>query len=275
MSLFETFFTRTTEGNQVKLFLLLSCGYLLAQFAYNWRDQWRFHVTARELWQPVKVLGLFQIPHLKPREFALAGMVFGLSLICICFGFYPRLFLGLAILAYFFYFGQILQLSYVRRKTNIIPVVLLFLLVAPGLDAPLNQENVLWPIQMIQLAATLVYFSSAVMKLRHGGWRWGDGRTLQAALLTYYLQFDIGPALALARFPLVCRLLSILIWFVEGTFWIVLFVPALTPYYMAVMVGFHLSSSILFHIHYLKYFTMVYFAFFTDWAYQVWRQYGG
>lgn len=275
MPLLETFFTRTTEGNQVKLFMLLSCGYLLAQFADNWREQWRFRVSAGELWQTGRVLGLVRIPRLKPRAFALVGLGFGTSLVCICLGFHPRLFLGLAMLAYFLYFGQILSLSYIRRKTNIIPIVFLFLLATPGLDAPLSQDNVMWPLQMIKLAATLVYFSSAVMKLRHGGWRWGDGRTLQAALLTYHLQFDIGPALILARSLLLCRMLSILIWFVEGTFWIVLFFPVLTPLYLAVMVGFHLSSSILFHIHYLKYFTMVYFAFLTDWAFQVWRQYGG
>jgi hypothetical protein len=257
--------------NQTRVFLILFCTTLAVESALNFREHRRYFETrpARIYGPPPRLLGRFQLPSLKLQWFQGFGIVFIGSLIFASLGILPRLFLLIALFSYFPYFNSIMSLASIQRKTNLLPIVLLVLAAAPSLNASFQAPSPLWPIFLIQLAVVQMYFSAGVQKLRSGGLNWCDGESLRAYLIKHYLWGDTKSALKLAGHPTVCKLLSIFLLVFELTFWLILFFPRLTYFYVAAGIGFHLGTAVTMRINYLRYIGPVYAVFFIDTAIQV------
>ena len=252
--------------NHTRIFQILFCSVLAVQLLLGFHRQLGYFQTtpARVYGPPPRLLGRLTLPTLTSGQFILFGMVLIVSLVCAALSFVPRLFLALALLSYFLYFNPIMSLAYVQRKTNLIPLVLLVLLFAPGTGGPLTQETPQWPLWLIKIGVAQMYFSAAVQKLRHAGWRWCNGRSLRAYLMDHYLWGDSELALKLARLPGVCMALSSVILVFELTFFLILLWPQLTLIYVVVGIAFHLSTALTMRINYLKYLSPVYLVFVFD-----------
>jgi hypothetical protein len=253
------------------MFLILFCLALAIQVLFSLRQQLRYFKTrpSRIYGMPPRLFGLVQLPALTEWQFHLSGIVFALSLILAALGLWPRVFIFVALLCYFPYFNSIMSLAYIQRKTNLLPFVLLVLLVTPSSSMALAQPAPVWPIALIKIALAQMYFSAGLQKLRLAGFKWCDGRSLQAYLVEHYLWGDMGRAWALAQRPRLCVALSCLLLLFELTFWIVLVVPVLNlPYAVAGLV-FHLGAALTMRINYLKYLGPVYMVFVTGIAFDL------
>ena len=253
------------------MFLILFCGTLAVQLLLNFHDQLRFLQTSptRIYGRSARLLGFYDIPTLNTKQFCFTGLVFILSLLSATAGIASRWCLLVALCCYFLYFGQIISLGYVQRKTNLIPIVLLILLVSPSIGHPLQQSAPLWPVVLTKIALAQMYFSAGLQKLRRGGLRWCNGRALQAYLVHYYLWGDMPGALRLAQQPRLCVLLTSLVMTFELTFWLMLLSPPLTYGYALGGLIFHSATALTMRIHYLKYLSPVYMVFATELAFQL------
>lgn len=248
-------------ANGVRLFLLLYVAALLAQFAWCFGDQARYLRTRDARLRPLPLLAIIPMPRLGETPFRWLGAGLMVCLVAACFSPLPQPFLALAIAGYFLYFAQIPDLAYIRRKTNLIPLILLVFLLSPGIDAPLSQATPAWPLFLVKLMVVLVYLASGVSKLRYSGLRWADGISLRAYLLEHFLWGDMPAARWLAARPRACCLLSILTLWFELSFWLVLAFPLLTPLYVITGLGFHLGTHLAMRINYLRYFGPAYLVF--------------
>src|SRR5437667_6617079 len=115
MTRFPMFFP--SGVNQVRMFLILFCLTLALQFIRSFSDQLNYFKTcpARIYGEYALVLGKFRIPGITPGLFIISGGLFLASLVSAAFGNFPRLSIAVALPCYFFYFGQIISLSYVNR----------------------------------------------------------------------------------------------------------------------------------------------------------------
>ena len=239
-----------------RLFSILYCGVIALQTLIHYREQLQFFRTQpdRVYGQPPLLLGLVPLPTGNERLFMAAGGGFILALAAAAGGFAPRASPAAALACYLFYFPAILPHGYVMRKTNLIPIVLAIMIMAPG-----------QAIVLVRLSLSLVYLSAGVEKLLASGVRWADGRNLQAYLLEHYLYTERPQALWLARRARLCRWLStgVLIW--ELSFWLIMFFPALIPFYALVGLAVHAGTSVAMRIHYWVYFCPAYIVFATPW----------
>lgn len=247
--------------NPVRLFTTLFCAYTAAQVARSFADQFRYFRILPRGEKTARLLGRWRVPRLTPGAFLLTGGVLIGGLALGAMGFAARFGLMLALGAYFLYFGQIFSLGYVQRKTHLIPLVLAILLLAPGTTADWRAVVSSWPLVLVQVLLVQVYLASGLAKLRRSGWRWADGRSLQAYLLHSYLTYDVRPARALARNGRLCRLLSTGVLAFELFGAILLLLPGMTWLYAAAGLGFHLGTLIFMRINYLKYHGAVYLVF--------------
>lgn len=240
-----------------RLFQSLYCGSIAIQTAIHYREQLRFFRTSpARVYGPTPVLlGLVRLPSVAGEAlFACAGAGFVVTLAAAACGVAPQLLLAAALVCFLIYFVPILPLGYIQRKVNLIPVVLTVLIVSPGRT-----------IQLVQIAVATVYLSGGLEKLRNGGIRWIDGRSLQACLLTSYLYHERLPALWLARRERLCRVLSVLVLVWELSFWLVIVFPPLVWIYVPAGLAFHAGTAIAMRIHYWIYFCPVYFVFAAPW----------
>lgn len=243
-------------GDPNRLFLTLYCGSISLETALHYREQLEFFRTRPErIYGPAPLLlGFIRLPSVNERLFAWAGIGFIATLAAAACGLVPRLMSIPALICFLIYFIPILPLGYIQRKVNLIPVVLTVLMAAPGRT-----------IQLVGIAVAMVYLSGALEKLRNGGIRWIDGRSLQAYLIEHYLYTQRPQALWLARRPRLCRTLSALVLVWELTFWLVIFFPAAGWIYVPVGLAFHLATAIAMRIRYWVYFCPVYFVFLAPW----------
>ncbi len=264
--------TATTAHNELRLFAGWYCFALFMQLSLGLREQARY---LRALPSPAapplpRILGLVRVPPLSPRAADILGFALLLALAAALVGVAPRFSLALAVVLYFLYFGQLLNLGTVIRKTNTIPQTLLVLAVAPGLTAPLTAANFAWPLELIRVLVAIVYFASGLAKLR-GGLGWVHrGRTLQAYLLEHALLIDAGRGRALAERPTLCRVLSIATLAWELGTPLILIAPALAPAWVACALVFHLGTRRTMAIDYLKYTGIVLPVFLTAPLLDVW-----
>lgn len=269
----EAYCESKTELANLSLFVIMFTGALLLMVFYNWPGQTQFLYLRNPAYHAPAAFGLLPIPTLEPSASIAAGVGFIISLIMAFLGVRTRLALGLAFVCYFFYFGQMIDYTFVRRKTNLIPLVLLTLTVAPnihrcGLLPFLRKQDAeepveAWPLFVVKGLISMVYLLFAYTKLfKAGGFGWAEGESLQAYLLTFYLYGDMQYALWLAQHPLLCTLMS---WFTivfELTFWMVVFWPRLTwPFVLAGLI-FHSGIAWFMEIYYIKYFGLTYVVFF-------------
>lgn len=279
-------FRAQTELANLALFVSLFCAGLFLQTLIHFPEQLDFLVrraafdaqldmTPSYLRQ-APLLGLANVPGLGRLGFVLAGAVFGASLLGAALGVRTRLLVVVALVMFFIYFGQILELSYVRRKTNLIPFILLILAVAPDLRrcrpsvwfAALRRirqpDPILtpaWPLMLVKFVLAWSYFSSGLSKIRNTGWSWASGDVLQASLAERALANDLPLALWLAGQPVLCQLASIVTLVFEFGFWTVLLLPRFGPLYALAGLGFHVTVELSMGIQYLKYWGLAYLVF--------------
>ena len=257
--------------NHVLMFTKLFCVTLVIQLLINFGAQLRYFKTqpSRVYGRPVKLLRKFQLPALSENQFILSGIVLILCLLFAAFGIFAREFLIIALICYFLYFNPIISLAYIQRKTNLLPLVLLVLIVSPALNGALDKPATSWEIILIKIAIAQMYFSAGIQKIRQSGLSFCDGRSLQAYLLENYLWSDRKIGLLLAKKRWLCSLLSMLTLLFELTFWVIIFLPQLTFVYLAIALFFHIGTLLTMRINYLKYLAPVYMVFFTDIAFWI------
>ena len=287
----DGWFQARTELANLGLFIWLFCTGLLLQTVIHFPEQLDFllrraafdaqlDLTPSYL-RRAPLLGLVEIPELGPLGFGLAGAVLVAGLLAAALGVRARLLLAIALAAYFVYFGQILELGYVRRKTNIIPFILLILLMAPDLRrcrpsvwlAALRRirqpepgsmpprSTPVWPLVLIKLLLASSYLTAGLSKIRNTGWSWAGGEVLQANLLERGLASDLPLALWMAGQPALCQLASVAALVFELGFWTVLLVPRFGPLYALAGIGFHAGIELFMGIDYLKYWGLAYLVF--------------
>lgn len=244
-------------GDPVQTFRLLYCGAIAAQSAIQFADQLRFFRTtpSRLYGPPPKLLGRLTLPI--PRNelwWVVTGLAFIGSLVAVVAGIAPRVSLSVALIFYFLYFPAILPLSYIRRKANLIPIILAIL------ASPSDSK-----MMMVTIALASVYLSAGVEKLRTSGIRWRDGDSLKAYLMESYLRDDSRAALWLARRADWCRWLSTFVLAWELSFWLVIPFPSLVWFYVPAGLAFHAGTAITMRIHYWIYFLPLYLVFIAPW----------
>lgn len=272
-----------TERGNLALFQGLFCGALAFQILLHFPEQLDFlHRRAAfddALGLPVPylqhapLLGIVEVPALGPLAFCLVGAVLVAALLGAGFGARARLLLAVSLVAYFLYFGQILELGYVRRKTNPIPFLLLILLLAPelcrntpaavlrGLRHPGRYEAPAWPLVLVKLFLGLAYLAAGVSKLRNTGWSWANGDVLQANLLEHAISSDQTLALWMAGRPALCQATSIGTLVFELGFWTVLLLPRYGVWYGLAGLGFHSGIQLVMGIPYVQYWALAYLVF--------------
>lgn len=255
--------------NGAGMFARLFCAAMAIQVLLNFGQQYRYFMTrpSKLYGKGNKLLGLFTLPVLTRNGFLSAGICLVVCLLLVVVGIYPHVAIFVALISCILYFGQIISLAYIQRKTNLVPIVLLILLLSPSLNKSLSSQSTAGELTLIKLALIQVYFSAGLEKIRQSGLEWINGKYLQAYLLENYLWTDRAVSLTITRSPVICALLSTFVLIFELTFSIVLFLPALTFVYVAFALIFHLGTLITMRINYLKYLWPVYMVFFTDIAF--------
>lgn len=262
--------------NHTRMFLILFCLTLAFQVIISFGKQLRYFKTlpTKIYGQPQLLFSKFKIPKPNEFQFIMLGILFALCLILAALNFYPRFFLLVSFLCYFPYFNSIQSLAFIQRKTNLIPIILFILLFAPSINAPLETAVPLFPIVLIKIAISQIYFSAGLQKLINSGLSWCDGKSLQAYLLEHYLWGDKKSALILAQHQSLCMVSSVLILLFELTFWVIIFLPQLTYIYAIGGLLFHFGTLITMQINYLKYLSPVYMVFATDLAFSLKKYFG-
>jgi hypothetical protein len=252
--------------NHLALFSKLFCAVFAVQLALNFSEQYQYFLTRPEkiYGGPPKLLGILRIPPPGRVLFLFSGGILLISLCAVTAGVFPRFFVLIALLCYFFYFMPIMSLAHIQRKTNLLPLVLLIFLISPSTGRPIHAPGTAWELTLVKVAIAQLYFSAGLQKVRNSGLNWINGKTLQAYLLENYLWSDQKAGLQLALKPQLCMLASILVLFFELSFWIIIPVPALTPVYVTGAVLFHIGTLVAMRINYLKYLLPVYTVFLTN-----------
>lgn len=240
------------------VFLCYATGVALSTVV-SFRDQAKFHRT--HACRPARILGVIHVPKLSQSAFCGAGVLFILSLLLAASGVEIRWFTLLALTLYFLYFGQITELSYIVRKTNLIPIFLAIFLLAPGVTAPLSTNSPLWPVRAVEVTVACVYLSAALAKLRNSGLSWASGNQLQAYLLKNYLWRDSPFAWRMAHSRRLCAVASSFTFCIELFFPLAIISPFLAIIFVSGAIGFHLSSYFLMGVNYLRYWWPNYFPF--------------
>lgn len=252
--------------NQVRLFTTLFCGYLALQVAWSYRDQYRYFLLLPPQEKTALLLGHWRVLRLGRWAFLLWGVLLIGGLALAAFGWNARIGLSTALVAYFLYFGQIMQLGYVQRKTHLLPLVLGVLLLAPDSTRGWWTPGADWPLWMVQGMLAQVYLASGLAKLRGAGslrqgWLWAEGSSMQAYLAANALTYDIPLAWKLAANARLCRLLSIGVLAFELFGFLLLLLPGTRWLFAVAGLSFHLATWLLMRINYLKYHGAVYLVF--------------
>jgi hypothetical protein len=259
----------STTPNHISMFAKFFCSALAILLLFNFNKQLRYFKSnpVKIYGKHQKILSIYQLPTLDQNQFIGFGLMFLLSLALISFGVFPRFFALLALLCYFPYFNSIQSLSYIQRKTNLLPFVLMILALSPSLSNDVTGPGTRWELILIKIGIVQIYLSAGIQKLRQSGRGWYNGKVLQAYLLENYLWSDKAYAYQLAKQPKLCSLLSTFTLIFELTFWVVIFFPSLSLVYVGIAFFFHLGILVTMGINYLKYLSPVYLIFFTDIAF--------
>ena len=223
-------------------------------------------------WRPIRVLGLMPLPRLPtPVHAAVVGLL-GLALVSFAIGFRTRTAATVACVTGLYVLGLPQHFGKVHHTTGLMVIVLGVFAVSRAGDrwsvdawlhpvdaAILSRRQALglygWPIRLIQLLLTLVFFAAAVAKLRNGGVAWITSDQFALNLLKSSLErSSAGPTLPvgtwLARQDLLCHALAAsalllefvypLAWFWRGSRWV------LVPAVVTMLVGIRLLMGPLF-----------------------------
>ena len=254
------------HANTIALFAKLFSALWLVMLLVHFKQQLRFFKTEpiRISGNPQKLLGIYQLPLISPAWFATFGLILLGSLLAITLGFLPRFFVLIALVCYFPYFNSIQSLAHIQRKTNLAAFVLLVLLVSPSLNTPLNLPTSNWEVLLIKIGMAQMYLSAGLHKLRSSGLKWANGAALQAYLAENHFWNGYKMGWLVAQHRGLCCALSVWALCFEFTFWLILFFPSLTVFYILCSFCFHLSVQLTVRVHYLIYLSPVYMIFWRD-----------
>jgi len=113
-----------------------------------------------------------------------------------------------------------------------------------------------WPLLLIQCMFALIYFSATKHKLLTGGIDWVNGFTMQYYLIQDGLRWGKELGVFLGQHHILCVILS---WFTiifEGTFFLVLFFPALAILYVLLGFALHMGIYITMNAPFFQYLTI-------------------
>lgn len=210
--------------------------------------------------------------------FYLVAGLYGVALVLSGIGFFTRTMLILSIVGCTSY--EYMNAPYFSHTTPIVFFTLLVLAVSPSishlrLDKYINSistkstitSNLIdsWPIRAIQLVLALAFLSGFFAKLFYSGQSWIDGESLRQTLLGRFIINDNPLALFVARKPWLCQLLSLLTLLLESTFWLVIFIPRMSLFYIPLALLFHLAVYLTMDINFFYYFGHSYLIF-VNWA---------
>ncbi len=283
----KLFFQETTPDH-INLFRFLYCSALLYFIGTSYSTTSLESIYNTERFSPLPLfeamgLGLIDLQSLLHLYKALL-----ISLLFSALGIFTRVSLSISWISFFFFAGTLLGFTerpdsnYFIHSQNIIVFILFFLSVSPGIShwnisgflrkkqvSPLLIPN--WPVQIIILALALAYFGAGYCKVINS-FLWADGYTLQGYLFEKYLVLDNNLNVFLAQQYILCLLLSIGILVLELTFFVILFWPRLTWYYVIPGLMFHLFIFLTMNLNFLDRFALVYLIFvkttFFDWLHQ-------
>ncbi len=226
-------------------------------------DMKRFSASIREkpLYNPIPLIEW--IAAVRPEPWLYDLLLYSLlaALLLASLGLFNRVLLPLAALLFFGVIGVQLGLDksaespYVSHTQNLCFFVLLILAVAPA------KENKAWPLTLIRLSLGLVYFGSAVVRLKHSGWGWLDGYTLRAYLYEHAYLLDLPHSLWLAGQHELCVFISWLLIIFEFSFVFFVLHPRFSLVFALGGVLFHLSTLYFMQINFLPYHGLVYLIF--------------
>ncbi len=251
-------------------FRTLFCGLVLCRLLYSFGDQARY--VASPIFDGYMAVPVIRagVPALPYWAFISSGVGLAVCLGLAAVGIRGQLCLWLCLPLYFLYFGHLLGLSYIARKTNLIPLILLTLALTPNVGA-LSIRALLrggsdrpapaWTFEVPKLLVAMVYFGAGILKL---GNQWWDGQSLQYFLIGHHLRSDLPFCWALAQQIELCCALSILTILFELGFVLALLFPRLALPCCLAALTFHAGTAWALNIWYLKYFAPAMLAFLPD-----------
>jgi predicted DCC family thiol-disulfide oxidoreductase YuxK/uncharacterized membrane protein YphA (DoxX/SURF4 family) len=124
-----------------------------------------------------------------------------------------------------------------------------------------RSEFARWPLRTIQWVFVLIYLSAALSKLLHG-FDWLNGYTLGYYLLQDGMRWDQPLGVFLHDKTVLLVLASVVTLVFELTFAVAVLVPRLTPIYLLVGAGMHISILVLMRAPFLQY--LVVYSVFGD-----------
>jgi hypothetical protein len=288
--LLKQHFFKPAAPQSLSLFRFLYCAALLVTLAADHHQH--LEKFAGDAWHPIPLFELMGVGLMSPALYDALHVVLLAALGLAAVGACTRVAATIAWVAFFFYMGTYLgfnkspHVSYVIHTHNIVVFVLFILSLAPGVatygvdgwllrrwrgrfgehalpSAPACLPATAWPSQLIKLTLGLAYFGAGYCKMAANP-LWADGVTLQSHLMAKHLVIDSPAAVWLAQSWWLCLLLGIATLALELTFFLIVFYPRLTWFYIVGAVLFHASIYVTMGINFLVYFGFT-LLIFLDW----------
>lgn len=152
--------------------------------------------------------------------------------------------------------GSALSVDDLRRRMY---ASVRFMAFRPHLPEEERSEFARWPLRTIQWVFVLAYLSAGLSKLLHG-FDWLNGYTLGYYLLQDGLRWDTPLGVFLHDKTALLVAVSAVVLLFEMTFVLAVLIPVLTPIYLVVGAGMHISILVLMGAPFLR-FVLVYSVF--------------
>jgi hypothetical protein len=265
-------------AQSMNIFRFLFCSVLLGRILQDAAHHDRILVSAE--YNSLQVLDLFGIGLMSPDMLTACRIALVSALACAALGFFTRTAATVSWVLFILYMGTMLgftksaQSNYVNHSKNICVVVLWIISAAPavgmwGVDGlrkrgwkwklsdPSEAIVSSWATQLIKLTLAMAYFGAGYTKFIKGGIMWADGYTLQAYLLNKHLLLDTPIGLWLSEHYWLCVLLGAATLVLELSFFLIIFFPRLTWFYVFGALSLHKSIEVIMKLNFLPYFGFV------------------
>lgn len=248
----ESSFIGWTTLNPTHLFAMIFCWGIALTVLWEHRLNAAYVHSAFLSLNPAQI-ARFPAQNISPIQFHLLGLLALVALISAGAFVFPRVALLLSAGILYIYYKVVKPVDGVRRKPLHIMLILMSLAFLPDWEFSQYGTSFNDVQTLVLLILSQMYVSSAFHKLKKSDWKWGDGNSLKYYLNFHFLMYDDQLPLWLAQQPKwVLKVASISTLIFEGTFFLLLFFPALIPVYIAIGIGFHLFSLIIMRINYLR-----------------------
>jgi hypothetical protein len=212
-------------------------------------------------WLPVWLFDRFHLPALPTALLYVLAALWKSALALSCVGLFTRASTTVAFVLGAYLIGLPQNFGKIHHHDAVVVLILGILAVsycgdAVSLDArrragnlPTASAEYTWPVRAICIAVACVFLGAGVAKLRHAGLFWVTSDTLlHTMLMNHYHQASTDPlvtwGLALAQYPLLCRVLAAATMLVEVAYPLALFSSVarwlLVPAGVGLLIGFRL-----------------------------------